>query len=49
LSTIKDIATKEVISWQLSSNMEMDFVLKTIDGINKNKIKVNNTIIHSDQ
>jgi hypothetical protein len=44
LSTVKDIATKEIISWKLSTNMEMDFVLKTIDGTDKNKIKVNNTI-----
>jgi hypothetical protein len=49
LSTIKDSSTKEIISWKLSSNMEMDFVLKTIDDIDKNKIKINNTIIHSDQ
>jgi hypothetical protein len=49
LSTVKDIATKEIISRELSGNMEMDFVLKTIDGIDKNKIKINNTIIHSDQ
>ena len=49
LSTIKDSSTKEILSWKLSSNMEMDFVLKTIDGIDKKLIKKNKTVIHSDQ
>lgn len=49
LSVIKDIATKEIISWQLSNNLTMKFVLDSIDEL-KNINTINfKTIIHSDQ
>lgn len=49
LSVIKDIATKEIVSWQLSNNLTMKFVLDSIDEL-KNINTINfKTIIHSDQ
>lgn len=45
LQAIKDIATKEIVSWQLSNNLSMPFVLESVEllkGMNK-------SLIHSDQ
>jgi len=49
LSVIKDIATKEILAWKLSNNLSMDFVLKSIDDLEKSNILSKGTIIHSDQ
>lgn len=46
LQTIKDIATKEIVSWQLSNNLSMNFVLNSIELLEDVKTK---TLIHSDQ
>jgi len=49
LSVIKDIATKEILAWRLSTNLSMDFVLESIDDLEENNILSKGTIIHSDQ
>lgn len=49
LQVIKDIATKEVINWQLSNNLSMNFVLKSIDVLKGIKTITDKSIIHSDQ
>lgn len=48
LSVIKDIATKEILSWQLSTNLSMNIVLNTINKLNKYNL-TKETLIHSDQ
>lgn len=47
LSVIKDIASGEVVSWDLSQSLSMKFVLNTIEHIDKSSSK--SAIIHSDQ
>lgn len=46
LSIIKDMVTWEIISYKLSSNLWLTFVLDTINSV---KIDLNWAIIHSDQ
>jgi putative transposase len=48
LSVIKDIATGEVVAWELSMNLELEFVLKTIEKLNTLE-KDSQALIHSDQ
>jgi putative transposase len=47
LSVVKDVASGEVISWDLSPNLSMKFVLQTI--ANMEQLDCNGAIIHSDQ
>lgn len=49
LQAIKDIATREVVSWQLSNNLSMSFVLKSIEALRGIKGLTNKSLIHSDQ
>jgi putative transposase len=49
LSVIKDIASKEVVSWKVSNNLSMKFVLDSVDELRNNKILNSKAIIHSDQ
>lgn len=51
LSTIKDSVTREILSWEISASLEVDFVLKTVNKLYlENKVPLNEqTIIHSDQ
>lgn len=49
ISAIKDIASKEVLSWQVSNNLSMGFVLNTIDKLKNINTLSSDTIIHSDQ
>ena len=51
LCVIKDISTREAISWYVSTNLSMHIVLKTIENMKKNiNIKeFTNILIHSDQ
>lgn len=49
LSVIKDIATKEIVSWQLSINLTMKFVLDSIDDLKNINFINSQTMIHSDQ
>ena len=48
LSAVKDIATKEAVAWEVSTNLELEFILKTADqlaGLTKNS----DCLVHSDQ
>ena len=49
LQTIKDVATKEIVSWKLSNNLSMSFVLKSVDALKNIEMLNTETIIHSDQ
>lgn len=49
LSVIKDIASKEVVSWHISREITMKFVLDSVKDLRKIKTMDNKTIIHSDQ
>lgn len=50
LSAVKDIASKEVVAWNLSNHLEMSLVIDTIKKLKGNKnISLKNAIIHSDQ
>lgn len=49
LQAVKDIATHEIVSWELSDNLSMGFVLKSIDNLVSIKISKNESMIHSDQ
>jgi transposase InsO family protein len=47
LSVIKDIASGEVMAWDLSVNLEIDLVIETIGNMKLNSYE--NILIHSDQ
>jgi len=51
LSAVKDIATKEIVGWNLSKHLQMDIVFDTIKNMEKNNCidSMENIIIHSDQ
>ena len=51
LSTIKDVCTKEILAYVLSTNLKVDFVLKTVEILLKEHGKelTEGTILHSDQ
>lgn len=49
LSVVKDIASKEIVSWQMSSNITLKFVLDSLDDLKNVKTLSKETIIHSDQ
>lgn len=49
LSAFKDIVTKEIVSWELSQNITMKFVLDSLNNlINSNEI-MPGALVHSDQ
>lgn len=48
LSVVEDIATREVLSWELSMNLELEFVLKTINKLCFLDLP-SDCLIHSDQ
>jgi len=50
LSVIKDIASGEILSWELSRQIDMSLVLNTMRKMkNNNLISFENILIHSDQ
>jgi len=51
LSVIKDIASKEIVAWELSRHIDMQLVLNTVEYLknNKNVSSFKNILIHSDQ
>lgn len=51
MSTIIDGCTKELLAWELSESLEIDFVLETVRQlVSKHKVSLNaQTLIHSDQ
>lgn len=48
LSVIKDIATGEALSWEVSMNLELAFVISTVKRL-QNMDLAENSLIHSDQ
>jgi transposase InsO family protein len=53
LSVTKDLATGEILSYELSKKMNLDLVLKTIDNLKEyfveNSLDISNLLLHSDQ
>jgi len=51
LSVIKDIASREVVAWNLSRHLQMDIVFDTIKNMKENEdvASLKNVLIHSDQ
>ncbi len=50
LSVIKDIASGEVVAWNLTQHLEMDLVLDTVESMKSTYgAQLNNVMIHSDQ
>lgn len=53
LSVVKDIASGEVVAWNLSTHLEMSLVLNTIESMRDNPVltttTLQNIMIHSDQ
>jgi len=49
LSVIKDIASREVVSWNMAQHLEMDLVLDTVENMKNNLALSPETMIHSDQ
>jgi transposase InsO family protein len=51
LSAVKDIASREVVGWNLSQRLEMDIIIDTIKDLKNNKDigSFEGAIIHSDQ
>jgi transposase InsO family protein len=53
LSVIKDVASGEIVAWNLSMHLEMRLVLDTVENLQNNPamvmIKLQDVLIHSDQ
>lgn len=51
LSVVKDIASGEIVAWNLAKHLEMDLVMDTVEHMKNNKYisSLENTMIHSDQ
>ncbi len=49
LSVVKDIASKEIVGWNMSKHLEMDLVLNTIENMETNLALPQDVMIHSDQ
>ena len=51
LSAVKDIASREVVAWNLSQHLQMDIVFNTIENLKNNQsiASLKNILIHSDQ
>jgi len=49
LSVIKDIASREVVGWNMAQHLEMDLVLDTVENMQNNSVIRPDTMIHSDQ
>lgn len=49
LSVVKDIATREVVGWNIAQHLEMDLVLGTVENMKSNLVLPQDVLIHSDQ
>jgi len=49
LSVIKDIASREVVGWNIARHLEMDLVMDTVENMKNNIALSPDTMIHSDQ
>ena len=49
LSVIKDIASGEIMAWNLARHLEMNLVMATMENMTNNRVSYENAMIHSDQ
>lgn len=49
LSAVKDIASKEIVAWNMSGHLEMDLVMNTVKKMENNISSLEEILIHSDQ
>lgn len=49
LSAIKDIATREIVAWNMAGHLEMGLVIDTIGKLEQNGGTLKEALIHSDQ
>lgn len=49
LSVVKDIASREILGWNISKHLEMELVLDTIENMKLNLTLSEDVMIHSDQ
>ena len=49
LSVIKDVASREVVGWNMAQHLEMELVLGTVENMQSNLALPTNAMIHSDQ
>jgi len=49
LSVVKDIASREVVGWNMARHLEMNLVLDTVENMKKHLPSVHDALIHSDQ
>lgn len=49
LSAIKDIATREIVAWNMSGHLEMDLVMNTVKNMENSISSLEEVLIHSDQ
>ena len=49
LSAVKDIATGEIMAWNLEKHLEMGLVIKTIDKLKESMPSLKEIMVHSDQ
>lgn len=48
LSAVKDIASREIVGWSISPNLQMDLVFSTLDNL-KDRLTEKQILLHSDQ
>jgi transposase InsO family protein len=48
-SAVKDIATGEIVGWNISQHLQMNIVLDTLENLKKNIDSLQGVLIHSDQ
>lgn len=49
LSVVKDIATREIVVWNLAGHLGMELVMDTVEKLIQNVSSLNEILIHSDQ
>lgn len=49
LSVTKDIASREIVGWELAKHLEMSLVLNTVENMKNNLALTQDVMIHSDQ
>lgn len=51
LSVVKDIASGEIVAWNMTRHLEMDLVINTVENMKNNNVvsSFENVMIHSDQ
>jgi putative transposase len=49
LSAVKDVASREIVAWKASLNLQMNIVINTLENLKKNVPSLKDILIHSDQ